>query len=91
MPKKKSVKFEIVSKLVKNSNQEPPPEIMNFRLRDEFEVSDIKEVVNLFFMAYGKKLREKGHQFLLASTDPEHNKASYFIDVWLYTYTWREL
>lgn len=93
MPKKKSTcKFELISKLVINPTQEPPERIMNFKLIDEFPIPDIREVINMFFTAYQKKLWETSElQMLLASSDLENNTATYFIGIHLYKFTWKEI
>lgn len=93
MPKKKqSCKFRLTSKLIINQNQDPPERILNFCIVDEFDIPDIKECINMFFLAYAKKLYESSQlQMLLASSDLENNTATYFIGVHLYKFHWEEI
>ncbi len=70
----------------------PEPErILNFRLRDEFNVPDIREAVNIFFTHYGNELRKHRYQLLFASLDVENNSATFFINDYLYKFTWLEI
>lgn len=89
--KNKSTKFEIISEYVKHKDVKPPDMIFNFKLVDEFELSDLRECVNIFIREYIKVLTKKEISILYGSTDTDKNCAYYFIAGYMYKIKWREL